>query len=414
MLGKADAARWKGVHMAVTAVTGAVAGSAFGAASDSGVSRNRAMVLCLLLLNLCHALTLAGVIQQSIVLITAGRLNSLGALLAVFKATVADASSEGHCQLTALAHVSAAFGAALIVGPGLGALVKATVSQEAVFIASLALSALALLGALLVPPVKGRARGPHPGWFESVKGIARDRLLLGVVCAYAILKDAAINATVTISVYTQHRYNWRTPQLAALMSAAGLSAVLVYVFGARWVAPRRRVHLPLIFAAAWWGVVANVLYGLAVQPWILVAAFAPTQLLAVSAPVLDRRLVLLAGEGSGFALGFVSSLQCVLEVWSVPLMGFLLGDAIDAHKDDPQALQVGTPYFVNVGFASAGVVVLWITHHLYGRNRTEWIQGSEHRPVEERGEQEGRELQTGSRLTPREEEEEDKQEEAMV
>lgn len=368
--------------MGLTAASGVVMTPVAGVASDR-VGRKPVLLVVLGVKVAATLCNLCGLRLRSISFFSIARVASIGTLVVLVSAWVSDATA-GAARVRAQGLVMSGFAVALVAGPAFGTALSHVGGADLVLLCSFFAASLSLAAATSLPaptpPLQlavgrdlGRELYAAAAWRASARRLAQDRFLFGVVAAFALIKLGSINAHSLFAMYVKHRFGWRSREIGAAMAGFGLLIGASYYTCSRWSSRRPRVQLAVIFGGPLLAAAANVLYGMATSVAAFFAAGAVASAAAAVQPVLNAKVSALAAPESGFALGCVNALQSLLEIPVTPLLGHLLGRAIEANPADPAAAAVGVPFLLNSGAFLAGAVILVPCHASLGHARAAWV-----------------------------------------
>ncbi len=346
---RTSAAQNLGVLVALYAFTQLLAAPTLGALSDRF---GRRPVLLVGTITTALAYGLAALAPSLGWLFLARALGGVGgSTLGVAYAYIADVSTPEN-RARNFGFASAAFGLGLIVGPAVGGLLGQR-GLSLPFIVSAALAALNFLYGLLVLP---ESRRPTPGAFD-VRALIPLRALgtlarfpgLPALALVTVLSNLAMQfLTSTWVLHGAARYGWTTAANGLALALAGLLGVPVQTV----LLPRvlKRLGNEGTFALGMaFGIVGNVLYGVASHSWMICAAMPIAALGGLAMPPLQALIVgKAARDAQGAVQGALSGLGSLCAI-----VGPLAATTIFAHFAESGA----APHVPGIAFFAAALLL---------------------------------------------------------
>ncbi|MDB5045843.1 MAG: major facilitator superfamily 1 [Deinococcus sp.] len=310
-----DAARALGLLIGLYALAQLLAAPTLGALSDR-FGRRPVLLMGTLLTAMSYAL--AALAPTLGWLVLARALGGAGsATVGVAHAYIADVSTP-HNRARHFGLAGAAFGLGLIVGPAIGGLLGGF-DLRVPFILAGTLALLNLFyGAFILPESRRSAALPldlrHLIPLRNI-GILRQFPGLPILAVVSFL--ATLATQFTTSTWVLHgtaRYGW-TPGVNGLtLACAGFLGVAVQVALLPRVLARLGNERTLLLALVC-GVIGNLLYGLAAQPWMLFAVMPIATLLGLGAPPLQALIVgRTTEEAQGAVQGAISAVNALASI----------------------------------------------------------------------------------------------------
>ena len=352
----AQAAQYVGWFSALYAIMQFLFSSVLGSLSDK--YGRRAVILISLAGSALDYLLLA--FAPSLWWLFVGRIIAglTSANIATVSAYIADVSPpEKRAQNFGL--IGAAFGVGFIFGPAIGGLLG-SINVRLPFYVVAGITAINFLYGLFVLPESLSLENRRAfSWVRanpvgSLLALAKYPVVLSLT-ATIVLSGLAQNGLQTIwALYTEHRYAWTPKDVGWSLGALGLSVAIVQGGLLRVILPKLGEKRAVIFGFAI-SAIANVLYGLAPEGWMLYVILFVAGIGAIGGPAaqgLISRSV--SAKEQGAVQGTLTSLQGLTAIF-----GPLIATNLFGYFISPQApIQLpGASFFAGAIFTFIGLLL---------------------------------------------------------
>ncbi len=278
--------------------------------------------------------------------------------IATVSAYIADISPpEKRAQNFGL--IGAAFGVGFIFGPAIGGILGA-INIRLPFYVVAGITAINFLYGLFVLPESLSLENRRPfSWARanpigSLMALGKYPVVLSLT-ATIVLAGLAQNGLQSIwALYTEHRYNWGPRDVGWSLGALGLSVAIVQGGLLRVILPKLGEKRAVIFGFTI-SAIANVLYGLAPEGWMLYVVLFVAGIGAIGGPAaqgLISRSV--SAREQGAVQGALTSLQGLTSIFGPLIATNLFGFFIS--KNAPIQLP-GASFFAGAIFTFIGLLL---------------------------------------------------------
>ena len=299
-----------GLYLASTAISGVIASMAMGKWSDSGVSRERLIMLCLVA-GMLGYIVFSQTKDFLVVMLTALVLGSIGGtafsqMLALTRTRLEIAQVKEMTLATS--SVRMFFSLAWVLGPVMGAMVLSNYHFRGVFLTTVVLLLLVFAMVLWLPKVL--VNGPAPK-AQAVRQMAlwrhlRDSRIAFSVLAFACLSLCANLTMMTLPIFvtvTLHGTQAALGQLFGLAAGLEIPLMLLTAFAADKIGKARLIVISALIYIVYFVVLANATAVWQLYPNQLLVAFAVSINMGIAISYFQD---LLPGQ-PGVATGLFSS-----------------------------------------------------------------------------------------------------------
>jgi SET family sugar efflux transporter-like MFS transporter len=300
-----------GLYLACNAISGVIASMAMGKWSDSGIQRER-LILLSLIAGIGGYLVFSQTKSFAVVMLTALVLGSLGGtafsqMLALTRTRLESAQVKEMTLATS--SVRMFFSLAWVLGPVLGALVLGTYHFQGVFLSTVALLLLVFAMVLWLPKVV--AIGPDAAKAPVIRQRAlwqhlRSKRIALSVLAFACLSLCSNLTMMTLPIFvtsTLHGEQSSLGQLLGLAAGLEIPLMLLTAFAADKVGKARLIVISALIYIVYFVVLANATAVWQLYPNQLLVAFAVSINMGIAISYFQD---LLPGQ-PGVATGLFSS-----------------------------------------------------------------------------------------------------------
>ena len=370
-VGGVEAARWQGIFTATTAVSGMTFCTLLGYFSDR-LGRLQMLLPWITFYFLSTVCVLYAQLWQNVYLLWIARLAALSIPSAILFAFTSDLV-KGPAVLQAHGYLGAAFGASLLVGSVICAVIG-SYDRFAAICTSCALACVAAFGAattILAPPTVAL---PVGSFAETIYAVRRDPLLSLLVFAFALMRVCNVNSYFMFVLFTNYRLGWGIFHTSVTLGIVGSLGVFLQIFGTRFILNSKisAFHWLQLFCLLC--TLTMIGYGsvATTEGMYCVAIFG--SFASIGGSIFTAKITALSAEDgiAGTSLGLVGSIQNFLEIFFALGFGKLLSWAMSTYS--PEDWLLGTPYFINGALYFCVFLLVVFAHRKYGTSRAVWVK----------------------------------------
>jgi DHA1 family tetracycline resistance protein-like MFS transporter len=285
-----------------------------------------------------------------------------GASFSVANAYLADVTPPEE-RAKSFGYIGAAFGLGFICGPPLGGILGEIDLQLPFYVAAALSMANAVYGYLVVPESLPPGRRGVFTWhkanpFRALIALLRSHAIGSVVIVFTLFITAHMTMIQTWVLFTHFRFGWNTFENGILLGCVGLLSALVQG-GLLGRLVKRFGEYRLALLALGSNVVAQTLYGLAQEGWMMFVILFGNAIAFTAGPVLQSIVSKSTDpKAQGITLGAMQSINSLAFI-----VGAVIGNSILARVGNlpPTDLRVGASFYFCALVNALAFLVAWRT-----------------------------------------------------
>lgn len=370
IVGKTEAATYQGWLAAATACSGLVLCSSTGHLSDRFGRAGLLRIWCA-----AYAagilLVMVGYQFGHVSYLFLARLPAFSVPFFISLALCSDVAT-GPALMQSHGHIGAVFGLAALAGSLAAGFIGRIWGNAGALAASLGFACVGMVSVLQLNPPPHQ-KGVHAGFFDALRVVSRDPLLLLTVLSFALIRVGNVNVNVVYVLYAAYRFEWTIFEVSVLLGVRGALTVYLQTAGMQALSRQpARVAITVLFLTMWAHPASMVAMALAstgpqfaVMTLLNTVTFVSISILTSTVAALSHR------DGvSGLALGAVGSIQNGIEIGGAIAFGSLLRYSIATYP--PHSLGIGLPFYVNAVWYVGACLVLHVADFKFGHGRIGW------------------------------------------